>query len=99
MAHGNTKTFTVTDAADVAIAAETYTSEITVREDAAVVNWPTTDFDVRKPATTSTANRQPTGGSYTFKKGSNSHYQPGETAGYVRLPTGATSTTFQQDEA
>ena len=94
---GLTKTFTVTDAAAVAVVAQTYTPSITVREDAAVSGWPTGGYDVRKPASDSQAIRMPDGGAYTFAKGTT--YAPGEIAGYVRLPSGAASTTFQQDEA
>jgi hypothetical protein len=95
---GKTKLFTVTDAAAVAIVAVSYTALITVQEDPSVPNWPTQNFYVYKPATTSDGIQRPIGGSYAFQKGG-SIYAPGEIAGYVKLVNASTSTTFQQDEA
>lgn len=93
---GKTKTLTVTDAAAVAVTAQIDTLSITVAESPSVANWPTTAFDVRKPASTDTAIRQAIGSQYTFRKSTG--YQTGEIAGYIQLPASG-STTFNQDDA
>ena len=101
---GKTKLITVTDAADVPVTAQTETREIHIREDPSVASWPTTDFVVKKPTSADQAAQQPTGAKYTFYAASRQNgndkgiYTAGQIAGYVRLKTGAASTTFQQDE-
>lgn len=94
---GKTKTFTVTDAADVAVVAQICTPAITVQEDPGVASWPTQNFTIKKPTSGDVAIQRPIGGSYTFAKATS--YVPGEIAGYVRLVNASTSTTFQQDES
>ncbi len=100
---GKTATFTVTDAADVPVTAMTETPDILVAEDPSVEGWPTTPFLVKKPTGADDPIQRPDGASYTFSKGNDYRggprpYVAGEIAGYVRLPTGKGSTTFQQDE-
>lgn len=58
---GKTKTFPVTDAADLAIVAESYAREISVAEDPSVVDWPTTGFLVKKPSPGDQGIRRPEG--------------------------------------
>jgi hypothetical protein len=97
---GKTRLFTVTDAVAVAVVAIGYTALITVQEDPSVASWPTQNFYVYKPSTSSDGIQRPIGGSYGFtKSGVGSVYSPGEIAGYVKLVNTSTSTTFQQDEA
>lgn len=101
MAQGKTKKITVTAAAPVAITAKSMTRQITISEDRTVGGYPTTAFDVMKPASTDDHEQVPLQGSYTFTKGlgvsPNSLFMPGETAGFVQLPVVA-STTLVQDE-
>ena len=103
MPFGKTATFTVTDAADVAVTALTSTQEIIIGEDASVSGAPTKEFVIKKPTTADVGIRFGLGTQYTFRKGylagGKPHsYAPGEIAGYVRLPAAAGSTTFFQDE-
>jgi hypothetical protein len=95
---GKTKTFPVTDAADLPIVASSYAREISVAEDPSVVGWPTTGFLVKKPTPQDQGIRRPEGASYIFHSGG-ATYAPGDLAGYIRLPAGAAATTFQQDES
>ena len=95
---GKTKTFVATNAVAVAVTAQTLCGTITIREDAGVVNWPTTSYLIYKPDTNSTPITMAVGESYTFARAELNNpalYQPGEIAGYVKP---ASTTTFSQDE-
>lgn len=91
-----TKTLTVTDAAWVAVTAQTVTKRIIVQEDASVANWPTTDYLVAKPLSTDDQIRKVAGARYTFEKGEYP-YRIGSIAGYIKAVSG--TTTFAQDES
>lgn len=93
---GNTKTYSVTDAADVGVVALGFTQFIRVGEDPSVLGWPTTDFVVKKPAADSDPIQKIAGASYTFSKRDGGFYSKGEVAGYIRTISG--TTTFQHDE-
>jgi len=88
-----TKTMTVT-VAEQDIVAGSYTKRLTIAEDPSVVGWPTTDYLIKKPDSSSTAIRRATGTSFTFE----GNYHPGQVLGRLALIAAATDTTFQQDE-
>lgn len=90
-----TKTFSVTNAAFVAVTAQTITKEITIQEDASVVGFPTTNYKVAKPTSGDTPLEKIAGSRYVFRKGTYP-YRAGDIAGYVKTLTG--TTTFYQDE-
>jgi len=91
-----TKTITVTDAAWVAVTATTDTRRISVQEDPSVANWPTTDYLVAKPLSSSVQIRKLAGAKYVFERGEYMH-RAGSVAGYVKTVSG--TTTFAQDES
>lgn len=88
-----TKTMTVTTV-EQDVVAGSYTKKLTISEDPSVAGWPTTDFLIKKPSSSNTAIRRPTGTSYTFE----GNYHPGQVLGTVALIAAAAATTFQQDE-
>lgn len=76
---------------------------VRIMENSGVSGWPTTDFLIAKPLSSSTAVRIPGGSAYTFTAASQnpanpeaSWFPPGWIVGYVKAVAG--STTFDQDE-
>ena len=101
---GNTKTFSVTNAAYVAITAVIDTHMITVQEDKSVSGWPTTDYTIKKPTAAATAIQRPAGSKCVFQKSTKVStgnfpyaFKAGEVVGYIQTVTG--TTTFYQDDA
>jgi hypothetical protein len=91
---GKTSLITVGSAIAVAIVVSIPTNVVNVREDNSVVGWPTTDFYIMKPLSTSQPNRYPMGYAYQFLNPNG--YKIGDVAGYIQTVTG--TTTFSQDE-
>lgn len=101
---GNTKTFSVTDAAYVAITAAIDTHMITVQEDNSVAGWPTTAYTIKKPTTAATAIQKAAGARTVFQKSAKVSigdfpfaFKAGEVVGYIQTVSG--TTTFAQDDA
>ncbi len=88
-----TKAITLTVAAKD-IVAESYTKKVTIQENPANANWPTTDFLVAKPSSANTAIRRSAGTSYAFE----GNFHPGQVVGLGSLPAAAAETSFTQDE-
>jgi hypothetical protein len=83
---GSTTLLTVTDTVAVAIIANTACGVVTVREDSSVAGWPSTDFQIRRPASGSTANQYPTGTTYAFTSPAGNRWAAGQIVGYIQLP-------------
>lgn len=103
----NITTFSVTASAATAVVATSQCQNIEVGESQAVSGWPTTAFWVTKNIGTPTnpvasAQRQRVAGlTYIFSDAFGNlgrPFNPGETAGWVQLISGASATTFVQDE-
>jgi hypothetical protein len=76
---------------------------VRIMENPGISGWPTSDFLIAKPLSTSTPVRIPAGSAYTFSAASqnaanpaSSWLAPGSIVGYVKLVSG--SSTFDQDE-
>jgi hypothetical protein len=94
---GQTYTFTVTDAAFVAVKAQSYCRRITIREEPP--DAPTTNYLIAKPASTDQQITRIQGTGYAFEvPGRRNYFAPNETVGYVKLAAAGGSKTFQQDE-
>lgn len=92
-----TSTLTVNDAGNPeTISASVVCRKITIGEDPSVANWPTGDYNVRKPLITDTPRRRTTGSTYVFERPDGSYFDPGDVAGFVDFVSG--STTFFIDE-
>lgn len=100
-------TFTVTNSAAVEITAVTNCVSIMVGESTAVSGFPTTAYLVTKnigsnvSPTASSSKQMIAGASYSFTNPFNAggrSFQAGDVAGWVQLISGASSTTFIQDE-
>lgn len=85
-----------TDAAILAVIAQSYCRHIRITENRGVSGWPTSDFLISKPLATNVAVRIEAGAQYTFTS-MESSYGPGTVVGYIKMVTG--STTFDQDES
>jgi hypothetical protein len=92
---GFTQSNTVTTSPPTQITAQSNCKQITIGEDPGVVNYPTTDYYIYKPAASGpTPRRVQSGGTYTFV--STGLFTPGQAVGFVATFTG--TTTFFQDE-
>jgi hypothetical protein len=92
---GYTSLITVGSSVPIAVTAHVPTKSIKVREDNSVAGWPTTDFFISKPLSSSPQNRYPLGFQYEFTNG-DMIFQAGDIVGYVETVSG--TTTFAQDE-
>lgn len=95
---GQTKTMTVTGAADVAVQAVSFCAVIAVREDPSVNGWPTAAYTIKKPTSSDQPITCAVGEGYTFRASDGTYFQPGSVVGYIRLAA-AGSTTISQDES
>jgi len=80
-----------------AIVAVTVCRKITVGEERAVADYPTTDFRVRKGAMNTEGTVLLAGLSYTFESSPGRFFQPGDVVGWVETLSGASD--FYQDES
>lgn len=87
----------VSDVADTAVVALSNCKNIRVFEDLGSAAWGKSDFLVKKPTAAATGMRVRAGNDFTFRC-EGTTYRVGEIAGYIRMVTAATSTTFDQDE-
>jgi len=94
---GKTLHLTVTDVTPVAIVTQTVCSSVTIQEDNGVSNYPTVQFNIKRPTSGDTATTYGFGRSYTFTAPFRQQWAAGVTLGYVQLPSSG-STTFTQDE-
>lgn len=88
-----TTTFSVTTS-DTAITTTVAGNSVVISEDPSVADWPTTDFNIKLPASTNTAIRRSSG--TAFEIVSDQIIPAGKTIGYVSTVTG--TTTFQKIE-
>ena len=92
-----TQQITVASGAPSAIVAQSVCRSINLAENRGVAGWPTTDFLILKPLSTSVAARKPAGAEYTFEcTQPGSFFKVGQTIGYIQTVAG--TTTFDQDE-
>lgn len=90
MSNGLTRQVTVNAIADTQIVATIHCAKIVVKENPLVSNWPTSAFTAKIPSTGTAGVGIPAGGEFVFKK-EMGIYAPGESAGYLILPSGSTT--------
>lgn len=96
-----TNQFTVSATAPTAVIVQSDCMQVRIAENRGVSGYPTSDFLISKPLSTSPQVRVQAGAQYTFVSNrrpmvSPSGFRAGQTVGYVRMVSG--TTTFDQDE-
>ena len=91
----STYTFPASNVAKAAIVVQGPCTQISIREDASVANWPTQNIQLFRPLSSSPA--------VTFLPGEwiilpvESRFMPGQTIGYIQTASGATTMAQKED--